>query len=217
MAEYVPPIDLAKPLVEMSSDELLAWGAKEIAGAFLGGVGSAIFTKVLEANSARPVPFETLLEEQLKKFEKMLDRKIADNEKRKLKADADAVNRTMIHYRNAPSDDRLHDATSEVNKLLSHTKSLNLDTFQTFLTAANLQLTVLAERKIRLNAPGETANIKSSLTNHIAHVKRMKQDGEARIQASMGSGIPREIGSSGQWHWVYCVNKNELAQCLLPL
>jgi hypothetical protein len=171
MAENDPTkVCLDKPLSEMSTRELLAWGAKQMAGGVLGAVGAGLLSPVLNELFAelngRQKSVSDLLREQLGEYRDILKSELQkaalEDALEACRIKANALQDAITEYRNAsPADplttgpeqwqlafDRLSAATTNSYELIEALQSPRLGTagYQTFQFAAGLRLQALQER-----------------------------------------------------------------------
>jgi len=208
-------LDLTKALSEMTGDELIAWGAKECAGALLGGLAGIAFDKLRNELGQRQKSLADLIDEQTGKIEKIFGRILEDHDREEIQAYANALGNTVNDYLDAPSQDRLAYITVTSQELLELCMQprLRRALFKTYLLVVQYHLTAYGERAKQAgswgyNAAGEKKNLKRAIHERIIPYVRtqalpewVNYLTEPLSQVVNLGGAP---SAGNGFKWVYC-------------
>jgi len=196
-----------KPFSKMSDLELLQFVGIWLGKRALDGMGSFVVSRLLEELVTRPgKSLETLLNEQLQDFERIVGQKIEENELRKMRALTEAVSMGIDDYKHTPQDDLLGYLTTKSQELEKLLEAFGRPAFKTYLLCANLNLTVWSERLHRWpdQAHGTQRNILKRLDGYIAYSDNLLGTWKSELPyGDVKENIVQRPGRSGDDEWIY--------------
>jgi hypothetical protein len=205
-AASYPAIGLAQQTPRSNANdklnELLTWGgiSNALAEGVIGAVGAKIFNVVLDSIFAnKGVDFAALLESFIQQVRDIVHKELLADDKRKLEATAQGLQRLFHDYANTPEDDLLNQLHHDCVLGVSEAQSLELLGVPSYAIIGSLSLAIYQEKFKKHKQRGYRDNIRDGARFLIAGVKGFSLEAEKSVTrhysgVEFAAWYPHQIG-----------------------